>query len=279
MPTYKGNDGNLMQHWTLCELVNIAVDNGAPGLHFIDAHAMAPLARQKEHSDGRFNRAEFRVQRDHSPDHKWASKYEWAWHHLAPSVGYPNSAVFVEKVWESTLSLLLCETDGPTIAELELWRDRICNSERCAKVTVAPGDWRNTFVTGLPNPAEVGLLPGSLTLLSFDPYYISRHGRPNPPGPNIYAEDLRCVRNQLNDVDGRIVIQFSTYTPQNNPLKKIMDMADGILTLGPDGFTREARTRVGDRMMSLVYTRGLDDGWHRKLQGLPDCFQTWLCGI
>ena len=276
MPTYKGNDGHLMQHWTLCELVKIAVDNSAPGLNFIDAHAMAPLAREKEHFYDRFSRAEARVQRDHAPNHEWASKYEWAWHHLAPSVGYPNSAVFVEKVWESTLSLLLCETDGPTIAELELWRDRISNSERCAKVTVAPGDWRKTFAKGLPNPAEVGLLPGSLTLLSFDPYYISRHGRPKPPGPNIYAEDLRCVRNQLANPDGKIVIQLSTYTAQNNPLREIMDIADGILTPGPDGFTREAQTQVGYHMMSLVYTRGLDHEWRQKLQGLPDRFQTWL---
>ena len=276
MPTYKGNDGHLMQHWTLCELVKIAVDNSAPGLHFIDAHAMAPLAREKEHSNGRFSRAEARVQGDHAPNHEWASKYEWAWHHLAPSVGYPNSAVFVEKVWESTLSLLLCEKDGPTIAELELLRDRISNSERCARVTVAPGDWRKTFASGLPNPAEVGLLPGSLTLLSFDPYYISRHSRPNPPGPNIYAEDLQCVRNQLNDFDGRIVIQLSTYTPQNNPFGEIMDMADCILAPHPDGFTRDARTRVGNHMMSLVYTRGLDDKWRQELHGLPDRFQTWL---
>ena len=44
MTTYKGNSGHLMQHWTLCELVNIADNQGVPGLNFIDAHAMAPSA-------------------------------------------------------------------------------------------------------------------------------------------------------------------------------------------------------------------------------------------
>ena len=100
MPTYKGNVGNLMQHWTLCELLEIAQRQGAPGLNFIDAHAMAPLARQQEppvRVDGRFNLVANRVQHPQEPNHVWASAYECAWHHLAPSVGYPNSAVFGEK--------------------------------------------------------------------------------------------------------------------------------------------------------------------------------------
>ena len=41
MPDYKGNFGNLMQHWTLCEILRIA-NNHARGLNYIDAHAMAP---------------------------------------------------------------------------------------------------------------------------------------------------------------------------------------------------------------------------------------------
>ena len=279
MPTYKGNVGNLMQHWTFCELVNIAADNGSLGLNFIDAHAMSPLAREKVRPDARFNRVEARVQRDPAPDHEWASKYEWAWHHLAPSTGYPNSAVFVEKVWESPFSLLLCEMDWPTIAELGLWCDRVRDSERCMNVALAPGDWRNTFAAGLPNPAEAGLPTGSLTLLSFDPYYISTHGRPSPPGPNIYAEDLQCVRDQLNDFVDGIVIQLSTYSSQNNPREEVIDLADGILTPNPHGFMRNARTSVDGHMMSLVYTRGLGNEWCQELRGLGDRFRAWLDGI
>ena len=272
MPTYKGNVGNLMQHWTFCELVNIAADNCSPGLNFIDAHAMSPLAREKVRPDAQFNRAEARVQRNHVPDHEWASKYEWAWHHLTPSIGYPNSAVFVEKVWESPFSLLLCEMDWPTIAELGLWCDRIRDSETCMNVALAPGDWRNTFAAGLPNPAEAGLPPGSLTLLSFDPYYISTDGRRNPRGPNIYAEDLRCVRDQLNDFVDGIVIQLSTYSSRNNPREEVIDLADGILTPGPHGFMRDALTSVDRHMMSLVYTRGLGNEWCQELRGLGDRF-------
>ena len=43
MPTYKGNVGNLMQHWTLCAILDIA-DEHVPGLNFIDGHSMAPIS-------------------------------------------------------------------------------------------------------------------------------------------------------------------------------------------------------------------------------------------
>ena len=170
MPSYKGNVGHLMQHWTLCELLEIAQQQGVPGLNFIDAHAMAPLARTKEPgmiSDS--TAVEARVQRDHGPGHQWASKYEWAWHHLAPSIGYPNSAVFVEKVWRGDFALSLCEVDWPTIAELGSWRDRV---RKISAVQKRRDFSRATGGTGLidllhPFP----LMPwacrmGSLTLVS-----------------------------------------------------------------------------------------------------------------
>ena len=31
MGTYKGNNGNLMQHWTLCEVLHIAQESGVTG--------------------------------------------------------------------------------------------------------------------------------------------------------------------------------------------------------------------------------------------------------
>ncbi len=57
MGTYKSNAGNLMQHWTLCELLVIAGKHTSE-LSFIDAQAMAPLARESEtgNQDERFTR-------------------------------------------------------------------------------------------------------------------------------------------------------------------------------------------------------------------------------
>ena len=43
MCKYKGNDGNLMQHWTLCEMLTVA-QRHASCLTCVDAHAMAPAA-------------------------------------------------------------------------------------------------------------------------------------------------------------------------------------------------------------------------------------------
>lgn len=57
MATYKGNAGHLMQHWTLCELVDIACKHGVPGLSFVDAHAMAPIAQQRERRGAGFDLA------------------------------------------------------------------------------------------------------------------------------------------------------------------------------------------------------------------------------
>lgn len=47
MPTFRGNRGNLLQHWVLVELATILRNLSTPPvpqLCFIDAHAMAPLA-------------------------------------------------------------------------------------------------------------------------------------------------------------------------------------------------------------------------------------------
>ena len=46
MSNIKGNDGNLMQHWVLCELLAIA-RNYTTRLAFVDAHSMAPIAIQR----------------------------------------------------------------------------------------------------------------------------------------------------------------------------------------------------------------------------------------
>ena len=43
MSSFKGNDGNLMQHWVLWELLSVARRH-ATNLTFVDAHSMAPIA-------------------------------------------------------------------------------------------------------------------------------------------------------------------------------------------------------------------------------------------
>ena len=90
MPSYRGNIGNLLQHWVLCELVECCNDHW-PTLRFVDGYSMAPLAteRPKSHwSSELFDYARDRAKRD--------SIYERTWSGLDPSaLGYPNSAAFL----------------------------------------------------------------------------------------------------------------------------------------------------------------------------------------
>ena len=93
MGTYKGNKGNLMQHWTLCEVLSIA-NRYHSALNYIDAHAMAPLAKKRTGDDVVFDRVWDRLANGNST-------YEKAWSALAPrpADSYPSSAKFVQHVW------------------------------------------------------------------------------------------------------------------------------------------------------------------------------------
>ena len=101
MPTYKGNAGHLMQHWTLCDWYK-----HADGLNYIDAHAMAPLATERQ--------VWAKMAAESRLPNLGDSAVAWrAWHqaHVCPRKGYPNSAAFVEQVWKGDFSMLLCEID------------------------------------------------------------------------------------------------------------------------------------------------------------------------
>ena len=78
MGTYKGNAGHLMQHWTLCELLDIAGKNDTPSLNYIDAHAMAPLARRRDPNPGSSGLVFDGVRRNLPGK----SVYQQAWHNL-----------------------------------------------------------------------------------------------------------------------------------------------------------------------------------------------------
>ncbi len=122
MPRYKGNVGHLMQHWTLCEILRKAAENGVPGLSFVDAHAMAPWGTERDLNDAQFNQV-----RDHL--HRQDSPYERAWQGLVPERargdGYPKSASFVhfllEEVWNTKYSMLLCEKECRSADEIRGW--------------------------------------------------------------------------------------------------------------------------------------------------------------
>ncbi len=265
MGTYKGNVGNLMQHWTLCELLVVARKHAAE-LSFVDAHAMAPLALERTDGNPAFSRVQAAL-----PGQK--SAYEQAWHQLAPSGGYPNSAAFVKAVWNGDFSLLLCETDHSTIGELAPWLKRVQESARCKGAKLFPDDWRKRFDEGLPSASEAGLADGSLTLVSFDPYMYNRRQVATPAKGNVYPSDVERALRGMSSVKGQLLIQLSTYdTNDNNAQVDVIASLNSIL--GPSALDLCAVVRVDKRMMSLVYAR--DVSWSAELANLSDRFGSWF---
>lgn len=286
MPTYMGNVGHLMQHWTLCKLLTIAADEDKriPGLNFIDAHAMAPWSTRRRSGNKIFDR----VRDEHlAPDSEIA--YERAWHGLLQEHdgedGYPNSAAFVEKVWEGDFSLLLCEIYPPTVEVIERWLERDEAPQRRLAVEAFEGDWRKRFRRGLPHPSTVGLETGSLTLISFDPYkYDSRQWVQAEPDGNLYLEDMEFVVSKLSQLESGVLIQLSTYSNDRG-----RNFHEGIRQslaqiMEPEGFELCAAVEIDDSMMSLIYARNVP--WadanvpqENDLANLPADFTAWLNGI
>ena len=266
MGTYKGNAGHLMQHWTLCELLTAAGRHDTPGLNYIDAHAMAPLAMVREKANRRFDIVQQRVQVC-LPNPHFA--YEHAWHHLKLNEGFPNSAAFVREVWKGQVSMLLCETDECTVTDLKAW------VHGRARAEIAKGDWRDRFDKGLPSPSKVGLPDGSLTLVSFDPNKYNVRGQHGQEDPDLYPDDINLAVGKMDALSGGILIQLSTYSRgrgNENPQQAVIASIDAILVGG--GFNRAVVVWLNGDMMSLVYARNVL--WSAELANLPDRFTRWL---
>ena len=251
-PTYKGNVGNLMQHWTLCETLSV-VQRHVSCLSYVDAHAMAPVAWRRDAENKVFDR----VRDSERPK----SAYERAWWRLAPGrQGYPNSAAFVRNLWDGRVAMLLCEIDSSTAAEVGAWA-----VERTG-VTVVDGDWRTRFEQGLPD--------APMTLLSFDPYMYDRRRDVTDPGKgNLYPPDLELTVDALDAVRGGVLVQLSTYgTQAGNSQDAAIASVNAILDEGR--LRPVAVVRANRKMMSLVYARGID--WFAELADMPQRFRRWL---
>ena len=270
MPTYKGNAGHLMQHWTLCELVDIADEQYVPGLNFIDAHAMAPCAEEPDDNPG-YSGPRFLNARAVLPGQQ--SVYERAWHQLAPNDGYPNSANFVQRIWTRDFSMLLCEKNPATVTALDEWLPSVQCQPRCKRAKVIPGDWRDRFARGLPSPADVGLPEGSLTFVSFDPdMYSLANVQDNPR--KLYPNDVRQkLLPAMTNVPGPVIIQLSTYDSARGQSPQDAVIASVHSILMDARFTRAAKIRLDGNMMSLVYAR--DISWWAELANLPRRFDQW----
>lgn len=105
MPAFRGNIGNLLQHWVFCETLD-ALRPCASQIDFIDAYSMASFSDERPILDSSAHLFDC-VQRLLPGI---GSTYERAWQRLMPDPGrYPNSAAFLTQVWRGRYSMLLCE--------------------------------------------------------------------------------------------------------------------------------------------------------------------------
>src|SRR5262245_48634318 len=100
MPTFRGNRGNLLQHWVLVEVLNALHPQRVSGLCFVDAYSMSPTPTRSpkvvtDQTAPEFDRLRARLKQG-------PSAYERAWLSLGQSLpsDYPSSAAFVRHCWK-----------------------------------------------------------------------------------------------------------------------------------------------------------------------------------
>ena len=261
MPTYRGNIGNLLQHWVLCELVH-RCNQHWHHLRLVDAYSMAPCAtdRPKQHWSSQL----FDYARDRATPE---SLYERTWSALMASTsGYPNSAAFVTALWSGDYSLLLCEWDGTTVEALQEWARRQEAVASCAGVEIAPGDWRGRFERDVSDSED-------LTVLSFDPDMFNRHG--SNDGRKMTPSDLELVASIVKAIPGAVVVQLSTYDVNDDNGQA--DVEPAIISgLRGGGLELFALVRTDRQMMSLVFGRSCTRECVDEVAKLPGLFESWL---
>jgi len=263
MPTYRGNRGNLLQHWVLVELLASLSQHGANSLCFLDAYSMSPTATRSPKAGTDPTAPEF--DRVRTCLAEGSSTYERVWRSLnQSSTGeYPTSAAFVRHCWEKQLHLLLCEADAATADEIASWLAGLDSDT--TSFELHRGDWRKRFQSAMPSGFDA-------YYLSFDPNMYDRHAVRAPKSENMYAADIDIVREALGRLPRRpTVIQLSTYSA-NGPNKQ----ADVFHDLKPHfsalGF-KVTPVRADKAMMSLVFSRDAT-----VMSDLEGRFCSWLAG-
>jgi len=149
----KGNRGNLLQHWTLCESLASLANLGISNLHLACTHSMAPwtLPVRKVNEATDTCRRFFRTAANRLAHVQNPNIYESAWHRLSVSSGlpYPSTAVFASAVWQGVISLALCEASPHVADEIDGWLNGPAVEQRFAHSVLLRGDWRTAVASPL----------------------------------------------------------------------------------------------------------------------------------
>ena len=262
MPAYRGNRGNLLQHWVLVEFLGDLREQGIKKLCYVDAHSMSPTPTRSAKAATDQTAPDFDQVRSRLAD--GPSLYERAWLELSPSLppnSYPSSAAFVRHCWSGDLHLLLCETDCATADEIDAWLSRVDSSTTRAELH--RGDWRDRFARQMPAGFDA-------YYISFDPNMYDRHEVQSPKPENMYPSDIRILFHAIGALpDVPMIVQLSTFSVNN-----ANSQCDVIESLVPE-FTKNGfaamYVRADNSMMSFIFSRQLT-----VASDLENRFQSWL---
>lgn len=272
----KGNRGNLMQHWVLCEILHRLRQRDFKHLLFACTHSMAPWSVPERQDDEASNRCRrvFHLARQRIENER-PTAYEEAWFALSATGGlpYPSSALFAQHIWQEELSMLLCEANLAVAGEIDGWLGTPDIQARVQGQRLSRGDWRLAFA----NPFVVG--DADVLLIEMDPMRFEHHA-PNECSRNdravLFPEDVDLVRTSLGGLTLPVLLQMSSFSANNGNSHSIVQQT--ITThLAGSGFDLLGRAMVGGQMISLIYGRGI-----RLLANsteLEDGFTAWLGGI
>jgi hypothetical protein len=285
----RGNRGNLMQHWTLAEVVS-AIKDKVDNLHFVTTHSMAPWSVPEKKDENQRCRQVFRVASRRLKSQTNLSYYESAWKALSNESGvpYPSSAVFMTEFFgNKTLSISLCEFDSRTAAQIRGWLCDDSVSRIFSHHVLLEGDFRFSIRSPLTwNDVK----KSDCIYIEMDPmkYDARRKLPPNHPkgekipkenrvstDPQIlYPEDIELILRELPSAPQPIILQVSSFDVNNGmTLERQEESLSTILAGG--NFKLAGQTRVGKVMATFLFARNID----LQCDDLRKRFEEWLSDI
>jgi len=273
MGMFKGNRGNLMQHWTLCKCL-IGLKVSYKSLHFVTTHSMSPWAIPVKNDNPGNCRSIFLQVGTRLGTLNNPSGYELAWRNLSIWAGlpYPSSAVFAVESWKGDISVALCEADSRTANEIEGWLVNPQVEEKLQHHVLLRGDWRGSLKSPLFLKSSADCIYLEMDPMRYDtrPYANRKSTEP----ATLYPDDIEMLAQHVACVDKPIVLQISSFSTQNNnPLDSQRQSLEGILQ--PKGFTLHSEVRVMQQMATFVFIRNCQ----LLIPPLGTLFNDWLGGI
>lgn len=260
-PTYRGNRGNLLQHWVLVELIGCLRQEGIGKLCFVDAYSMSPTPMRSANAGTDQTAPEFDHVRSRLADGR--SAYERAWLALSQALPseYPSSAAFVQHCWRNNLQLLLCEAHRATADDIQCWLSGL--DDHATSFELHCGNWRERLCRPIHAEADA-------YYISFDPNMYDRHDVRQPKLENMYPSDIAIVAEAIRGLPtAPIIVQLSTYSV--NGANSQSDVCNDLVPRFTELNFSATFVRADNSMMSVVFSRGLT-----LASDLEARFQQWL---